>query len=343
MINTNDPKVIAFPHSPGSGGPGSFQVRLESELRKRHWQITYASHAYTGKPDVILVVGGTRRLLWLAQMKIRGVPIVHRLDGLLWLHRAYKSRYDARFRIDAGLRNALSKIIHGVFANTIVYQSEFAAEWWGRERWSSPSFETVIQNGVDLNLFSPGSLPVSSRRFPDVVCLEGALDYTPYAIELMNSMAENLDKVGASLFVYGKFSSPIAERNLHKNIFWKGAIDRNQTPEAYRNRIYLSLDINAACPNTVVEALACGAPVLGYDTGAVKELVGDDAGEIIPFESDPWKGNKPSFAELFKGYLLIAADFQKYKRNARQRAEDRFDINSMVDSYIDIFQRTISR
>jgi glycosyltransferase involved in cell wall biosynthesis len=44
-----------------------------------------------------------------------------------------------------------------------------------------------------------------------------------------------------------------------------------------------SADLNAACPNSVIEALACGTPVLGYDTGALPEMVPPKSGRIAHY------------------------------------------------------------
>ena len=47
------------------------------------------------------------------------------------------------------------------------------------------------------------------------------------------------------------------------------------------------------CPNTVVEALSCGAPVLCSHNGGTKELVKDD-GVVIQLEEDYQIGTKVS-------------------------------------------------
>ena len=76
--------IIGFPNPPASGGPGSFQSILENALKKRGWLVIYPAHKEY--PDIIVVVGGTRKLSWLLKNKLRKVPILLRLAGLDWQH-----------------------------------------------------------------------------------------------------------------------------------------------------------------------------------------------------------------------------------------------------------------
>jgi glycosyltransferase involved in cell wall biosynthesis len=57
-------------------------------------------------------------------------------------------------------------------------------------------------------------------------------------------------------------------------------------------------EVNPPCPNSVIEAMACGLPVIGFDSGALKELVSDDAGCIVPYGANPWKLETPDISAL---------------------------------------------
>jgi len=98
--------------------------------------------------------------------------------------------------------------------------------------------------------------------------------------------------------------------------------------------LLFSSDINPACPNSVIEALACGLPVLAYDTGALPELVTGDAGRIVPYGGNPWKLEPPDNKALAAAALEILIHQTKFRSAARHRAETTFDLDTLVDNYL---------
>lgn len=329
--------LICFPHKPASGGPGSFQIRLESELSKRGWNLCYAGQC-SQIPDVILVVGGTRRLLWLLRMKLSGVPVVYRLDGLAWIHR--KLKVCAKKWIQNETRNILGKMIHAFLADRIVYQSEFVQKWWERKGWRLHVKSDVIYNGVDLSIFDQNiNLTSNSICSPNLVCIEGTIDYSPFAVELLNTIAKLVSGKNMRLIVYGKFEDASQQQNLSSLVEYRGMIGREQVPSAFKDCIYLSLDVHPACPNTVAEALASGVPVLAFDTGSLKELVEPGGGEVVPYGADAWRLEPPSIDNLMIGLDRILADYPRYSRQARAIAEARYDIAQVTNAYLAVFEK----
>ncbi len=93
----------------------------------------------------------------------------------------------------------------------------------------------------------------------------------------------------------------------------------------------------------VLEALACGAPVVVSDGGALPEVVGD-AGEIVPFvQSAPARRlNDPDFEQQFSARIL--ALLQDESRQARLRAAgparaELFSWDTVADTTFQVYER----
>lgn len=318
---------ICFPHPPGAGGPGSFQVRFERGLINRGWVVSYAGAS--NKPGRIFIVGGTKKLFWLLNMKLRGIPIIYRLDGINWLHK--KKKVGLKLYLMTEFRNWINKFIHAFLADKIIYQSRFVEDWWNRSGWRIRKNISIIYNGVDLpdkqvNLNSS----LEKKR---LVILEGTIDYSPYAVELINELSKSLPKA-ISIELYGKFEYQSNKDKINDRVSYKGFLARDKVFDVLRGSVYLSLDVNPACPNTVIEAMACGAPVVAFDTGALPELVKNGAGEIVAYGSDPWELGYPNTKELMKQIEQIFNQYAAYSKNALKLAEKEFGIEKMVESYI---------
>jgi glycosyltransferase involved in cell wall biosynthesis len=323
-------KKIAFPHKPGSGGPGSFQKRFERELIKQNYEVIYYNDIE--KPDIVFVVGGTKKIIWLIQCKLKGIPIIYRLDGINWLHRKLKAKRGIRAFIQSEINNFILKILHAFIADYIVYQSQFVFEWWQRKGWINRKNYSIIYNGIDIKEFKT----FDNRKLdnPTLICLEGYLDYSPFAINLINEV--NL-KVSIDFKVYGGIKFKNEREKLSKSVNYRGIVKHSDLPSIYQNCIYLSLDVNAACPNTVIEALACGAPVVALNTGSLAELVPQDAGIVVHYGSDPWKLGYPDVDALAKAIIKIKENYLYYSKNARRVAEERYSIEEMMRQYLQVF------
>ena len=117
---------------------------------------------------------------------------------------------------------------------------------------------------------------------------------------------------------------------------WAGLVESSSIPALDRSaHLLYSADINAACPNSAIEALACGLPVAAFDTGALAELIQGDAGRVVPYGGDPWRLDPPDVAALAEAALEIVSQPERFRPGARRRAEQAFGLDSMVESYLE--------
>jgi glycosyltransferase involved in cell wall biosynthesis len=334
------PKICLIPNVHGVGGPISFQAKLTTGLESRG--IAISRDLDDASCDAVLVTGGTRDLAGLWRARRRGVRVVQRLDGINWLHR--RRRGDWRYFFRAEYSNRVLALIRQQFATHIVYQSAFVRDWW--EDWFGKTRRpfAVIHNGVDLNVYSPdGAHTRPTDRFRMLV-VEGSLTGSmttglDLALVLAGHIAGNA-RFPLDLQVVGRVDmrkQDESQRRSRVPVEFTGVVPRERIPELDRSaHLLFSADINAACPNSVIEALACGLPVAAFQTGALPELVTGDAGRLVPYGGDLWKLDPPDIASLASAATDILTNLEHFRQAARQRAEESFGLDRMVERYLEI-------
>ncbi len=337
------------------GGVGSFRIKFAEGLKSRGIEVTHDLDA--PRVDFILLLAGTRNLVGLHRARKRGIPIIQRLDGINWVQRKRWTSF--RYHLRAEYGNANLAFIRRFLADKIVYQSEFTHQWW--EDWYGKTRipHTVIHNAVDLDIYSPSprsddfSRPASQSTLAAVPSggnntyrlllvegsLAGGLDSgLRWAVEL----AENLTQLlPIELLVVGRVDEKRKAEILMKttaNIEFLGVVPREEIPAIDRSaHLYFSAEVNPPCPNAVIEALACGLPVLGFDTGSLSELVPPAAGKTVPYGADVWKLESPDISSLTEAALEILTNLPQYQQSARQHAEENLGLDLMVEKYLNFF------
>ena len=99
-------------------------------------------------------------------------------------------------------------------------------------------------------------------------------------------------------------------------------IPREQIPWMMRSSHALfSAEVNPPCPNSVIESLACGLPVIGFDTGSLSEIVQGDAGRLAPYGANQWKLEKPNVQALANVAEGVLENNEHFRTTARKQAE----------------------
>jgi glycosyltransferase involved in cell wall biosynthesis len=332
--------ICILPQLKTTGGPSSFQLKLKAGLAARGIEAHHDISCVDTR--ALLISGATRDFGALMEARRRGIRIVQRLDGMNWLHKQTSTGF--RHYMRSELMNLQLAMIRRFFAGRIVYQSEFTRDWWYRIYGKLTTPATVIYNGVDLKTYTPSGHSPSPKDLIRILVVEGSFKGGHErdllnAVEFANRLSDHLGKK-VELAIAGN-----VPENLRNSIStgasvmlkWLGIVPHEQIPDLDRSaHLLFPAEINAACPNSVVEALACGLPVVGYATGSIPELVGEDGGCVVPYGSDHWKLNAPATEALVNAAALILDQLPKYRRTARKRAELLFGLDLMVEKYQNI-------
>ncbi len=339
MMPHSNRTICLVPQKLGLGGPASFQARLIAGLSQRG--VAVSVDPLDPANSAVLVIGGTRRLGELRQAKRRGIRIVQRLNGMNWVHRKRFTGIDHFFKAETG--NWILATIRRSLADAIAYQSEFSQCWWNDARGEVKARGVVIHNGVNLDTFTPAGPETPPTDTYRVLVVEGHLgggydQGLASAVQLVELLNQRMHKP-VELMVAGDLPVRLKERfsTARCEIRWLGVIRREEVPALDRSaHVLFSTDINAACPNSVVEALACGLPVVSFDTGSLRELVPPEAGCIAPYGGNVWNLDAPDIHALADCAGQVLARQSEFRSGARSRAEQAFSLDLMVEKYLKV-------
>ena len=330
-------RICIVPRVEGLAGVASFRLKFEEGLRLRGLNIT---HDLSQQADAVLVLAGTRNLLPLWKARRRGMRIVQRLDGINWVHRVRWA--GLRYTIRAVYGNANLSLIRACLADHVIYQSQFIKQWWGD--WYRPTRvpASVILNAVDLNRYTPSGLHERPSQHHRLLVVEGSLagglDAGLFDVAALASTLSKKFKI--ELMIVGRVQARAKNKLKNQGAFriqFMGAVPREQIPWLMRSsHLLFSAEVNPPCPNSVIEALACGLPVIGFDTGSLAEIVQAEAGRLVLYGGNPWKLETPDIPALADAATEVLEDQPRFRKSAREQAESKFGLDQMLDEYLKV-------
>ena len=313
----------------------SFRLKFEQGLRARNIDVT---HDLNDKSDAVLVIAGTRFLLDLNRARRRGIRVVQRLDGINWVQRVKWS--GVKYSVRAEYGNVMLATIRNRFADRVIYQSRFIRRWWEDWYGVAKAPATVIINGVDLNAYTHDGEHERPTNKYRMLLLEGSLARgLNSGLFHAVSVAEKLSAKYPMEVVVAGTVDEVTQQKLKSKVPVKflGIVPRADIPKLARSsHMMYCAEVNPPCPNSVIEALACGLPVIGFDSGSLKELVTDDAGCIVPYGTNPWKLETPNIEALAASAGEVLEKQNQFRAAARSRAESAFGLDQMVESYLKV-------
>lgn len=198
--------------------------------------------------------------------------------------------------------------------------------------------QVVIHNGIDLNVFKPQALQLKFTLINDdnlKYILAVASPWTKRKgfsdlIEIAESIAER----ETYMFVVVGVSEEQKKSLPNNCITINRTNDINELAYLYaKASVFINPTYEDNYPTTNLEAIACGTPVVTYDTGGCKEALNSDVGQVV--EKGNWR--------LLLTSALGWADKknQEVIEKCSSWASENFDSDKVYTRYLDIYNKVL--
>lgn len=291
---------------------------LESKsLSTLTYGLTSVVHALVRKPDVALVMNVANGF-WLPLLRLRGIPTVVNVDGIEWERAKWGRAAKMVFKLGAKFT--------AVFGDVLVSDSLEIRRRWQKEFSRSSEF---IPYGGDR----PRPLPVR----------EG-LEHGKYILMVARFVPENTisEFFDAAAQLAGEYPIVVvgsagyggeldnraqALAKEYPNFEWLGHLsDDEQLLSLWQHAgVYFHGHSVGGTNPALVQAMACGAPVVARHTAYNMEVLGSDENMVPPEAND--------IAEALRALMIDAPKRQDAGRKNQSRAGEKYNWEDVCIAY----------
>ena len=321
-----DRVYIPFDLHTSVGGPSTFLKNLKGYLDK----VSFPYAGSLAQASVILfpIAYDMRQL---QKFKKRGGLICQRLDGIY---------YPEKHGKEYAKRNAKIRQIYSELADHIIFQSEYSRiqcfDMFGPVK--EGAYSTVV-NGVNTELFHPDA----NRRFDKEhirFCTTGNIRNEDMLVPVIWALDLIRSEFNFTFHVVGPVKNgKCAEVMDRAYVVHHDQCDLHQVAAILRaSDVFIYSHLNPPCPNSVLEAIAAGLPVAGYDSGAMAELLPfsadllADAGRKIYHRLEDFRPGA-----LAEKIVRLIQDYPRYRATSLE-ACNRYSMDHCGRRYVDVLE-----
>jgi glycosyltransferase involved in cell wall biosynthesis len=208
---------------------------------------------------------------------------------------------------------------------------------------------STIPNPLDTSLFSPQNkaeariklgLPIDKKLILFVAAKVSVIwkgfSYFQEALEILK--VQHFHHQEIELVVLGECDGETIQKLPFKAHALGRISDVNQIVSVYSaSDVFVTSSIQENLPNTIMEAMACGTPAVGFEVGGIPEMIESykngmpSSGFLAKYKSTK------SLAEGMK-WVLFDANHDELSKNARQKVLDNYSEEVVVGKYLEVYR-----
>ncbi|BAU56186.1 glycosyltransferase family 4 protein [Mucilaginibacter gotjawali] len=207
----------------------------------------------------------------------------------------------------------------------------------------------TIPNPIDTELFSPQDKNAARLKWnidpKSKIILFGAANILDrrkgitYLVEALNDLKNNYsDTDTVEIVLFGKNKS-FDVSLLPFKVYEMNVITSQEDMAALYNLadVYVTPAIEDNLPNTVMESLACGTPVVAFNTGGLPDMVDHQQnGYLAEFKS------AADFAAGIN-FILTSNKKAELSANARKKVMENFTNEIVASKYMDVYRSIVKK
>lgn len=256
-------------------------------------------------------------------------PVLKNPAGNDWSHRIWKAKNRA----------------YGSLPLHIIAPSNWMARSVKQSRMLGQQNVSVIPNTLNTNLFKPSPKANAKQKIgiahDQFVMMSGFMPSkkdlhkgTVYLLEALQIITQqnSIPQAKAKLIIFGNRDEANLPPMPVETIFL-GTIHNDEELAAYYSAadVFLAPSLEDNLPNTVMESLACGTPVVGFDTGGIPDMV--------KHKQNGYIAGYRSSADLATGiqWVYDHPDRQQLNKNARNTITEHFSEQVIARQHISLY------
>jgi glycosyltransferase involved in cell wall biosynthesis len=235
--------------------------------------------------------------------------------------------------------HTLNHFLYEPCFDSVIVESEYMVRYVKRASSKKHPATEVVRSGVDLESFRPADhqarngTPLTIGYIGRMSAEKNPLGFIELAEQLLKLDAELTFRMAGNGPARKLVEQRLAESSYSNEIFYAGSVDVS-LQELHELDVLIVPSKFDGCPAIVMEANACGVPVLAAPVGGIPELIDEGVNGYLvhPQEFDQindllgtWKQSPESLTQL--------------QRSARDHACRVFDREHMMDDYAAAFRR----
>jgi len=147
------------------------------------------------------------------------------------------------------------------------YLGELALKYGARKM-------VVVSQGVDIGLFKP----MRTKKVYDLIFI-GRISKEknlPMLFKAFRELKKEIPSIKLCVVGDGPEKECLEREYGGEGIHFSGYVEHSELPEYYnKSKIFILTSVSEGLPTVIMEAMACGVPVIATDVGGVTELVKD--------------------------------------------------------------------